>query len=212
MSFGLCNAPGTFSRFIAHVITPLYKKYPGRFRHYMDNILIATKDGEDKLHEQICHELFELFKKESLFLKPSKCEFEKDEVDFLGVRLGHGVATVNPSKLEGITKWPRILKNVKEVRSTLGVLGFQRPFIPGFADIARPLTNLLKKETEFHWTPECTSALETLIHIVTMSPVLAAPDPDRQFILEVDASQYATGAILFQVNTSRTDTWNRLIL
>ena len=130
----------------------------------------------------------------------------------MGVRLGHGVATVDPSKLEGVTKWPRTLKNVKEVRSTLGVLGFQRPFIPGFAEIARPLTNLLKKETEFHWTPECTSALETLIQIVTTSPILAAPDPDRQFILEVDASQYATGAILFQVDTSRTDTRNRPIL
>ena len=85
MSFGLCNAPGTFSRFIAHVVAPLYKKYPGRFRHYMDDILIATKEGEDDLHEQICHELFELFKKESLFLKPAKCEFAKKEIDFLGV-------------------------------------------------------------------------------------------------------------------------------
>src|SRR5487761_1679830 len=121
MSFGLCNAPGTFSRFIAHVVAPLYKKYLRRFRHYMDNILIATKEGEDELHEQICHELFELFKKESLFLKLSKCEFEKDEIDFLGVQLGHGVATIDPSKLKGITKWPHMLKNVKEVRSTLGV-------------------------------------------------------------------------------------------
>ena len=212
MSFGLCNAPGTFSRFIAHVIAPLYKKYPRQFRHYMDDILIATKEGEDKLHEQIYHELFKLFKKKSLFLKPSKCEFEKDEVDFLGVRLGHGVATVDPSKLEGITKWPRTLKNVKEVRSTLGVLGFQRPFIPGFADIAHPLINLLKKETEFLWTPKCTFALETLINIVITSPILTAPDPDRQFILEVDASQYATRAILFQVDMTRTDTRNRPIL
>ena len=92
--------------------------------------------------------------------------------------MGHGVATVDPSKLEGITKWPQVLKNVKEVRSTLGVLGFQRPFISGFADIARPLTNLLKKDTEFLWTPECTIALQMLIKIVTTSPILAAPDPD----------------------------------
>ena len=208
MSFGLCNAPGTFSRFIAHVVAPLYKKYPGRFRHYMDDILIATKEGEDELHEQICHELFELFKKESLFLKPSKCEFEKNEIDFLGVQLGHGVATVDPLKLEGIIKWPHILKNIKEVWSTLGVLGFQRPFIPRFADIARPLTNLLKKETEFLWTLKCTSALENLINIVTTSSVLAAPNPNQQFIIEVDASQYATSAILFQVDTTQTDTRN----
>ena len=168
----------------------------------MNDILIATKEGKDKLHKQICHELFELFRKESLFLKPSKCEFEQDKVDFLGVQLGHRVATVDSSKLKGITKWPHTLKNVKEVRSTLGVLGFQRPFIPRFADIARPLTNLLKKDTKFLWTSECTTTLDKLIHIITTSPVLATLDPDRQFILEVDASQYATGAILFQVDAT----------
>ena len=100
MSFRLCNALGTFSRFIAHVVAPLYKKYPGQFRHYMNDILIAIKEGEDDLYKQICHELFELFKKESLFLKLSKCKFKKDEVDFLGVCLGYGVAMVDPSKLE----------------------------------------------------------------------------------------------------------------
>ena len=162
MSFRLCNALGTFSRFIAHVVAPLYKKYPGQFRHYMNDILIAIKEGEDDLYKQICHELFELFKKESLFLKLSKCKFKKDEVDFLGVCLGYGVAMVDPSKLEGITNWPWTLKNVKEVWSTLGVLGFQRPFIPGFTKIACPLTNLLKKETEFTWTFEGTKSLDTL--------------------------------------------------
>ena len=92
--------------------------------------------------------------------------------------MGHGVVTVDPSKLTGITEWPQTLSTVKEICSTLGVLGFQRPFIPGFADIARPLTNLLKKDTNFEWTNECTTALDKLIKIVMTSPVLAAPDPD----------------------------------
>jgi hypothetical protein len=80
----------------------------------------------------------------------------------------------------------------------LGVLGYQHPFIPNFATIARPLTALLKKDNPFTWTPECTKALNTLIKVVTSSPVLVAPDQDRQFELEVDASQYALGAILWQ--------------
>jgi hypothetical protein len=82
------------------------------------------------------HRLLDLFEQHSYFLKPSKCIFEQPEVDFLGIRLGHGEITIDPSKIAGISEWPSILKNVKEVRSTLGVLGFQRPFIPGFADIA----------------------------------------------------------------------------
>ena len=84
---------------------------------------------------------------------------------------------------------------MKEVRSVLGVLGYQRPFIPHYANIARPLTALTKKNTPFNWTMECRTALDTLITTVT---TLAQPDMSRPFFLQVDASAYATGAILSQ--------------
>jgi RNase H-like domain found in reverse transcriptase len=89
---------------------------------------------------------------------------------------------------------------VKQVQSTLGVLGYQWPFIPRFAHLACPLTQLLKKEKAFEWMPECTRALDELIKIVTSDPVLHQPNYDKPFTLEVDASQYATGAILYQEN------------
>jgi hypothetical protein len=76
------------------------------------------------------------------------------------------------------------------------VLGYQHPFIPNFARFAQPLTNLLKKDTTFEWTPECRTSLETLINIVNLSPILIAPDQECQFELEVDASQFSIGAIL----------------
>jgi RNase H-like domain found in reverse transcriptase len=82
------------------------------------------------------------------------------------------------------------------VHSTLGVLGYQQPFIPGFAKIAKPLTDLQKKEQSFQWTDECTKAVDKLITIVTSNPVLYCPNYNKPFILEVDASQYAIGAIL----------------
>jgi RNase H-like domain found in reverse transcriptase len=80
----------------------------------------------------------------------------------------------------------------------LGVLGYQRPFICGFEDIARPITTLLKKGTVFRWTDDCTNALKTLLKRVQEDPVLHCPDYAKPFELEVDASQYATGAILLQ--------------
>ena len=83
-------------------------------------------------------------------------------------------------------------------RSVLGVLGYQRPFIPHYADIARPLTALTKKNTPFVWTTECRAALDTLIAPVTENPTLAQPDMSRPFFLQVDASAYAKGAILSQ--------------
>ncbi len=109
----------------------------------------------------------------------------------------HGI-TIDPGKLSGICDWPWTLGNVKEVRKILRVLGYQRPFIPNFASFARPLTNLLKKDTIFEWTPKCRQALDMLIDIVTSSPVLVAPNQDCQYELEVDASQFAIGAILWQ--------------
>ena len=81
-----------------------------------------------------------------------------------------------------------------------------------FATIAKPLTNLLKKTSPFLWTPECTTALVTLWNIITSEPVLISPDQERQFILEVDASQYVTGAILYQANKTMTDRKGKLIL
>ena len=80
----------------------------------------------------------------------------------------------------------------------LGVLGYQRPFIKNFAALTQPLTNLLKKDTPFKWTEEHTTALTKLLDIVESDPVLHCPDYARHFELEVDASQYANGAILFQ--------------
>ena len=119
-------------------------------------------------------------------------------MDFLGIRLNHHGITINPSKIKGLTDWPRELKNVKDIRKVLRVLGYQRPFILNFACFARPLMTLLKKDTPFEWTPECRAFLDMLIDISTSSPVLVAPNQEQQFELEVDASQFAIGAILWQ--------------
>ena len=80
----------------------------------------------------------------------------------------------------------------------MGVLGYQRAFIKDFAKIARPLHDLTKKDAIFKWTEECTAALNELIKAVTSEPVLFQPDFTKQFELEIDASLFAVGAVLFQ--------------
>jgi hypothetical protein len=125
-------------------------------------------------------------------------------MDFLGMRLNCDGITINPRKIKGLIDWPRMLKNVKEVRKVLRVLSYQRPFIPNFTHFARPLTSLLKKDAIFEWTSEHCASLDTLIDIVTSSPIIVAPDQDCQFKLEVDASQFAIGAILWQQDPANT--------
>jgi RNase H-like domain found in reverse transcriptase/Reverse transcriptase (RNA-dependent DNA polymerase) len=195
--FGLCNAPAIFQRFMDRIFGPLKKKYPRYLHWYMDDILVATPDDK-KLHREIMHQVLDVLERESLFLKAKKCRFEQKEIEFLGYVISQGTIKVDPTKCHGLDEWPRQLKNVKEVRSTLGVLGYQRQFIPRFAHLAHPLNELLKKNKKFEWTEECTQAVDALIKAVTSNPVLLRPDFKKPFVLEVDASQYATGAILYQ--------------
>ena len=136
--------------------------------------------------------------RKSYFLKISKTKFEEPQMEILGWQVGAGGIHIDPSKVAGIQDWPHRLKDVKQVRSTLGVLGYQRPFIKNFAAIAQPLHDLTKKDAPFTWTQECTDALEQLIQAVTSEPVLYQPNWTKQFELEVDALLFAVGAVLFQ--------------
>jgi RNase H-like domain found in reverse transcriptase/Reverse transcriptase (RNA-dependent DNA polymerase) len=199
MFFGLTNSPATFQWTMDRIFLKLRNKYPGMVFVYMDDILIATS-MDRALHREIVHQVLELLEEESFFLKPSKCKFEQMTIDYLGIVVSKGTVRIDPMKQNGIAAWPRRLTSVKQVRSTLGVLGYQRPFIPGFAHLARPITQLLKKEKKFEWTDECTEVLDKLIKIVSSDPVLQRPNYEKPFTLEVDASQYATGAILYQEN------------
>ena len=101
--------------------------------------------------------------RKSYFLKISKTKFEEPQMEIQGWQVGAGGICIDPSKVAGIQDWPRQLKDVKQVQSTLGVLGYQCPFIKNFAAIAQPLHDLTKKDVPFNWTQECTDALEQLI-------------------------------------------------
>ena len=128
----------------------------------------------------------------------SKCEFEKPQIKFLGFLVEKGTTRVDPSKIGGISDWPRELASVKQVRQILGVLGYQRAFIKNYAHLACPLYNLLKKDVKFLWTDECRRLLDALIHSVTKDPVLIVADAMKPFKLVTDASAYGIGAALFQ--------------
>ena len=197
MYFGLTNSPTTFCQAMRKMLRPLHLKYPNKVFDFVDNILVATK-GDEPRHRRIVNELLALFGRESYFLRPAKCEFEQTRVTYLGLVVDGETLRIDPKKADGLHNWPRELRTVKEVRSVLGVLGYQRPFIPHYANLARPLTALTKKDHPFRWTDECRTALDTLINAVTKGPVLAQPNLSLPFFLQVDASAYATGAILTQ--------------
>ena len=155
MPMGPSNCPAAMQQFMNHVFAPLYAQYGPRFKNYMDDCLIATREGKDALHEEITQKFFDILEANFLFLKLSKCLFEQHKIDFLGLRLTASRITIDPTKVSAIKDWPRTPQNLKDLHSVLGVLGYQRPFIPNFATVAKLLTNLLKADTPFIWTEEC---------------------------------------------------------
>ena len=165
----------------------------------MDDILIAT-GADEEFHQQIVHEVLDLLAREDFYLKLSKCLFHQGSIDYLGIRIDSGHIKIDPTKLHGLADWHKVLQNVHEVRSTLGAFRYNQPFVPGYSDIVRPLSNLTKKNVPFKWTPACTNAIRKLKAIIRMDPVLRHPDHDKPFFLEVDASQYVLGGVLSQKN------------
>ena len=178
--FSLRNAPPFFQWTMAREFTPLVVKYEPYLSNYLNNWIVATRGGEEglALHCQIVHKFLNLMEKLSYFLKLGKCEFERSEVEFLGWKVTEEGITVDPSKATGLSEWPRMLHNVKEVRRMLSILGYQRPFIRNYTALAHPLTELTKKGVSFQWGEQHTRALDKLIHKVTTAPVLACPDPE----------------------------------
>src|SRR5882757_8312525 len=120
MPFGLCNALATFTRMLNEVFRPIYARYPGLFRHYMDDVIIMTPLDQKDLHMEIAHMFFDILEKNLLYLKPAKCEFFQTEVDYLGIHIKNGELMIDLAKIAGIKDWPTMLKNIKEVRSTRG--------------------------------------------------------------------------------------------
>jgi len=164
---------------------------------YMDDILIYTKSKE-KLHEATL-EVLKIVRDNDLYLKTEKCKFYKEKVSFLGMVVEHNKVSMDPAKLKGISDWPTPT-SVKEIWSFLGLCNYYRRFIEDYANCARALNNRLRKDLPFEWPDECQLSFDDLKGCFAKEPVLMIPDPTRPFQIESDASLYATGAVLSQLD------------
>lgn len=192
MPFGLCNAPATYERLMETVLRGLIGKV---CLVYLDDVIVFGNTPEE--HLENLERVFQQLENAGLKLAPKKCFLFKREVRYLGHTVSwKGVAT-DPEKLAIVRKWP-VPKDKHEMKSFLGLCSYYRRFIKNYAQIAKPLTQLTENGKDFHWDENCQQAFEELRKKLCSSPILAFPDPEKEFIVDTDASDVAIGGVLSQ--------------
>lgn len=192
MPFGLANAPATFQRIMNQVL--------GSLRHkealaYLDDVIVPSKDFSEGMAR--LEHILQLFLDAGLTLKLSKCVFFGEIVDYLGFEISKDGIRPGSRKIEAVEKFP-VPENQHNVRQFLGLASFFRRFIPGFSIIAKPLTNLLKKDAVWIWSAEQENAFRSLQQKLVQKPTLALYCPQAETELHTDACKLGVGGILLQ--------------
>ncbi|CAI7900352.1 unnamed protein product [Closterium sp. NIES-54] len=192
MPFGLYNAPTTFQAEMNHILRALLDEC---VVVYLDDILIYSKNMKE--HVENLRKVFEILRQNKFYVKLSKSDFALKKVQFLGHMVSAEGVHVDPRKIEAVKKW-KVPENIKELQQFLGFTNYYNRFVPQYAKIAAPLTDLLKKDTPFKWDTPHQQATEQLQTALTTTPVLILPDPEKDYVVEADASDQAVGAVLMQ--------------
>lgn len=191
--FGLCNSPAVFQRFIAHIFRPLTEK--GVAIYYMDDVIIPSRDEVEGIRRLKL--VLDCARDYGLQIRMGKCQLLKRKVEFLGFIIKDGSVQPSDGKTIAIRKFPEP-KTYKQLQSFLGLTGYFRKFIAGYATIAKPLSDLLRKDTPFVFHDVQRTAFTKLKDLLTNEPVLHIYQQGREVELHTDASQAGYGACLMQ--------------
>ena len=199
MPQGLKNAPATFNRVVTHLLRPCRAFAPS----YFDDVYIHSKacDGlsDVEVHRLHLRRVLQILRDNGLYANLQKCMFGVEEIPVLGDFVGVNGCRVDPEKVSAIVNWPAPTC-VKDLRKWLGLANYLHKYTRNYADMVRPLSSLLKKLSEWTWSEEHQRAFDLIKHSITTAPILALPDFDKPFSVVCDASDFAIGCSLMQVD------------
>lgn len=167
---------------------------------YLDDVLIFS----DSEQEHVGHvmEVLQLLAESGLKLSRDKCAWFQKKIEYVGFWIDEEGVHTDDDKIKGIQEWP-VPKTPTEMRQFLGLTQFYRKFVENYAHVACPLYDLTADAVDFEWTPECEMAFRDLKIRLTTAPVLALPRPGLPLMIRTDASNFAIGAVLTQMQDDR---------
>ena len=195
MPFGLRNAPATFQRALDIILSGV------RWQTcliYLDDVIVFSHSHEQ--HIKDVNQVLTLLGEAGVSLKLKKCEFFQPKVNYLGHVVMPGKLAIASERTSGFAKaaFPR---DKTQMRSFMGAANYYRRFIKGFAGIARPLNDMVKKGEPFEFgepTPEQLEAFEQIKVALVSPPVLSLPQYGKPIMIDTDASAYQLGVALLQ--------------
>ncbi len=200
LPFGLSNAPAVFQALVNDVLRDMLDQL---IYVYLDDILIFSLSRDYSLQEHIQHvrRVLQRLLENGLYVKTEKCVFHAQSVPFLGYIVSDEGMHMDPDKIHAVVDWPTP-DSRKALQRFMGFANFYWHFIRSFSQLAAPLTALTSIKTLFRWSSAAEAAFTKLKGCFVSAPILIAPDPSRQFVVEVDASEVGVGAILSQRSSS----------
>ena len=187
--FGISSAPGIFQRAMEELLKDLQNVIC-----YLDDILIVAADKIQ--HDKLLRQVFARLQTAGLKLKLEKCTIGVREVTYLGFRIDASGLHPTEDKLQAIKGAPRP-KDVKQLRSYLGLLNFYRKFIPKASTILEPLNRLLKDNVPWSWDKDQEHAFSISKETLLKSEALIHFDPRKPIVVASDSSSYGIGAVLY---------------
>jgi len=194
LPFGLKTSPSQFQSLMQRVLEGL-----DFCAAFMDDIVIFSMTWVE--HVNHMRAVFDRLKRAKLTVKLSKCFFGCREIEYLGHRIGNGRLSPKEAKVLALLEMPRPA-NKKTLQSFIGSVNYYHRYVQNFAEIAAPLTHLLKKDVTFVWSAEAEKGYQLLLRILSTPPVLVVADFAKPFVLFTDASGVAVSCVLAQLDES----------
>lgn len=164
---------------------------------YLDDLLVVSSSFED--HLEVLREIAVHIKHAGLTINIGKSHFCMRRVRYLGHIIGEGVIRTDSEKVSGISNFP-LPKTLCSLRRFMGMCGWYRKFVPNFASLASPLSDLMTTKKKFILTEDAVKAFEELKRCLCAASVLCSPDFSKPFSIHCDASKTGVGAVLVQVS------------